>query len=108
LCYRGSFTAKILQNLTRAKIASANRGPNGRIYLSEKSKKLPACSILKAMHEDGVLINCVLGLKKCSENKRCPMHSQYKFIKERLVELFESKSIGMLADEIKSGDTFIR
>jgi len=36
------------------------------------------------------------------------MHSQYKFIKERLVELFESKSIGMLADEIKSRDTFIR
>jgi len=63
LCYRGAFTAKILQNLTRAKIASANRGPNGRIYLSEKSKKLPARSILKAMHEDGVLINCVLGLK---------------------------------------------
>jgi len=103
-----SFTAKILQNLTRAKVVSANRGPNGGFYLSEKSKNLPARSILKAMNEDGVLINCVLGLKKCSEKKPCPMHSQYKLIKERLVELFESKSIGMLAEEIKNGDTFIK
>jgi Rrf2 family protein len=104
----GSFTAKILQNLTRAKIVSANRGPNGGFYLTEKAKKLPARSILEAMNEDGVLKKCVLGLKKCSEKKPCPMHSQYKVIKEKLVELFESKNIGMLAEEIKNGDTFIK
>jgi len=50
----------------------------------------------------------VLGLKKCSEEKPCPMHNQYKFIKENLVELFESKTIGMLAEEIKNGESFIK
>lgn len=103
-----SFTAKILQNLTRAKVVSANRGPNGGFYLSDKAKKLPVRSVLKAMNEDGVLKKCVLGLKKCSEEKPCPMHSQYKLIKENLVKLFESKTIGMLAEEIEKGDTYIK
>jgi Rrf2 family protein len=103
-----SFTAKILQNLTKAKIVSANRGPHGGFYLSEKAKKLPVRSILKAMNEDEVLKKCVLGLKKCSEKKPCPMHSRYKLIKEDLVELFESKTVGMLADEIKNGASFIK
>jgi Rrf2 family iron-sulfur cluster assembly transcriptional regulator len=103
-----SFTAKILPNLTKAKIVSANRGPHGGFYLSEKAKKLPVRSILKAMDEDEVLKKCLLGLKRCSEEKPCPMHDQYKLIKEDLVELFESKTIGMLAGEIKSGGSFIK
>jgi Rrf2 family protein len=103
-----SFTAKILQNLTRAKIVNAVRGPNGGFYLTQKAKKLSVRSILEAMNEDKILKKCVLGLKKCSEEKPCPMHNQYKFIKENLVELFESKTIGMLAEEIKNGESFIK
>ena len=103
-----SFTAKILQNLTKAKVVSANRGPHGGFYVSEKAKRLPVRSILKAMNEDEVLKKCVLGLKRCSERKPCPMHDQYKLIKENLVELFESKTIGILAGEIKSGAFFIK
>ena len=60
-----SFTAKILQLLTRDKIVSSVRGPNGGFYISEKAKKLPARSILQAMGEAEVLEKCLLGFKKC-------------------------------------------
>ena len=97
-----SFTAKILQILTRDnKIVSSTPGPHGGFYITEKAKKLPARSILKAMDDDGQLEKCILGLKQCSEVSPCPMHSEYKLIKQRLKEIFESKTIQNLADELK-------
>ena len=99
-----SFTAKILQSLTRGnKIVSSMPGPNGGFYMTEKAKKLPARAILKAMDEDGTLDKCVLGLKQCSDASPCPMHSQYKLIKLQLKDLFESKSIQNLANELYKG-----
>ncbi len=104
-----SFTAKILQVLTKDnKIVSSVRGPNGGFYLTEKAKKMPARLILQAMGEDEVLEKCVLGLKQCSELQPCPMHAQYKAIKQQLIKLFVTKSIKQLATEIKDGVVFIK
>ncbi|MBM3416179.1 MAG: Rrf2 family transcriptional regulator [Bacteroidetes bacterium] len=103
-----SFTAKILQQLTKNnKIVSSVRGPNGGFFLTDKAKKLPVYSILKAMAEDEVLTKCVLGLKQCSETKPCPMHAQYKPLKQQLIKLFETKTIQDLASEITNGDSVI-
>ena len=103
-----SFTAKILQILTKDnKIICSSRGPNGGFYLSQKAKKLPVRSILEAMGEGEVLEKCVLGLKRCSEVQPCPMHAQYKSIRQRLIKLFMTKTIQQLASEIKDGVIFI-
>ncbi len=103
-----SFTAKILQALTKEnKIVSSARGPNGGFFLTEKAKKLPVRSILQTMGEDEVLEKCVLGLKRCSEAQPCPMHEQYKSIKQQLIKLFVSKTIQQLADDMKDGAIFI-
>jgi Rrf2 family iron-sulfur cluster assembly transcriptional regulator len=103
-----SFTAKILQELTRDnKIISSVSGPNGGFYMTEEAKKLPVRSILDAMDEDGMLYRCILGLNQCSETKPCPMHIQYKHIKEQLINLFETKTIQELAADIRDGEIFI-
>ena len=104
-----SFTAKILQLLTRDnKIVSSARGPHGGFYLTEAAKRLPVLSILTAVNEDYVLKKCVLGLNQCSEINPCPMHSEYKFIRSRLTKLFEKKSIQYLANETSKENIFIR
>lgn len=103
-----SFTAKILQALTRDNhIISSVRGPNGGFYLTEKSKQLPVRIILQAMGDEEVLEKCVLGLKQCSEQQPCPMHEQYKSIRKQLKELFVTKTIQQFASEIKDGVIFI-
>ena len=104
-----SFTAKILQLLTKEnKVVSSVRGPNGGFFLSEKAKEMPARSILEAMGEEEILEKCVMGLKLCSENEPCPMHAQYKIIKNQLISLFTTKTIQQLAAEIKEGVVFIK
>lgn len=103
-----SFTAKILQQLTKDnKIISSVRGPNGGFYMTKSARKLPVRSILEATGEGEVLEKCVLGLIKCSELKPCPMHSQYKSIKKQLINLFEKKTIQHLVDEMADGSTYI-
>lgn len=103
-----SFTAKILQSLTRDGIlVSSARGPNGGFFLTKDAKKLPVRSVLQAMGEDDLLDKCVLGLKLCSEVQPCPMHEQYRTIKQQLIQLFVTKTIQQLADEIKVGKVYI-
>ena len=103
-----SFTAKIMQVLTKNnRIVNSARGPMGGFFLSDKAKKLAVRSILQAMGEDEILEKCVMGLKKCSETQPCPMHPQYKIIKKQLLDMFTSKTIQELADEIEDGIVFI-
>ena len=103
-----SFTAKILQVLTRDhKIISSSRGPNGGFYLSPDAGNLPVMVILEVMGEDAILKKCVLGLQLCSEVKPCPMHDRYKHIKEALIELFNTRTIHHLANDMRSGDVFV-
>jgi Rrf2 family protein len=103
-----SFTAKILQALTKDnKIISSVRGPNGGFYISNIAKKLPVRMILEAMGEDAMLEKCVLGLKLCSEIQPCPMHAQYKPIKQQLIKLFVTTTIQQLAENTKNGEVFI-
>jgi Rrf2 family protein len=98
-----SFTAKILQMLTADnKIISSTRGPQGGFYMTAKARKLPVRVILEALNEDDILEKCVLGLKQCSETSPCPMHAEYKLIKRQIKDLFETKTIQNLADELKS------
>jgi len=37
----------------------------------------------------------------------CPLHEQYKTIRQQLIKLFGSKTIQQLADEIKEGEVYI-
>lgn len=98
-----SFTAKVLQSLTKDnKVVSSIRGPGGGFYLTEEAKKLPVKSILVAMNEEHILTKCVLGLKQCSEIQPCPMHLQYKVIRQQIIKLFDCKTIGELAAEMDS------
>src|SRR5690606_3180271 len=104
-----AFTAKILQALRRNnKIIQSVSGPNGGFYITEKAKALPVKAILKAMGEDGTLHKCVLGLNKCSDVKPCPMHAEYKIIKEQLINLFDTKTILDLQEDLNRGDVFIK
>jgi len=103
-----SFTAKILQLLTKDnKVVSSITGPHGGFYMTKKAKNLPVRAVLDAMNEDKMLDKCVLGLAKCSESKPCPMHAKYKIIKEQLIDLFETETIGKLAYDAKSSGVYI-
>lgn len=103
-----SFTAKILQLLTKDNcVINSMRGPNGGFYMTEKSKQLPLRNVLEALNENDLFDKCILGLKRCSEHKPCPLHYQYKPVKHQLIHLFETNTIQQIADKSDHEHLFI-
>jgi len=97
-----SFTAKILQKLTRDQVLiSSITGPNGGFYLTDAAKKKSLLHVLNLLGEEEVVSGCILGLHECSEKNPCPMHVQYKKIKPLLIEMLDRKTIAELAKEMK-------
>lgn len=97
-----SFTAKILQDLTRDnKLISSVTGPTGGFYLTDQAKRKSLLHVLTLLQDEGVITGCILGLKECSEINPCPLHAQYKKIKPQLLDMLDHKTIAELASEMK-------
>jgi Rrf2 family protein len=102
------FVAKILQQLNREEVIRSLKGPNGGFYLTDDLKNQPVWNVLVAFAEDERLTACVMGLHLCNDKKPCPLHAQYKGIKQQLVEMFRQKKIRDMAETMKSTKSFIR
>ncbi len=87
------FVAKILQELSRKKVVSSVKGPNGGFCMSETQINKPVLDIVLLIDGDGLLNNCVLGLEHCSSINPCPMHHEYQKIKQSIRNMLENNTI---------------
>ena len=102
------FIAKILQELRRKKLLQSTKGPNGGFYMDAKNLETTIADIVRATDGDGIYTDCVLGLKTCSEKNPCPVHHEYKEIKQKLIHLIESNSIGDFKEKLDLGLAFLK
>ena len=102
------FTAKILQNLSRMKIISSVKGPNGGFYLDENDKNIKLIDVVKAIDGDKLFTGCGLGIKECSETKPCPIHNEFKVIRNSLQSMLEKTSIMDLTEDLERGLAFLK
>lgn len=102
------FTAKILQNLSRMKIISSVKGPNGGFYLDENDKNIKLIDVVKAIDGDKLFTGCGLGIKECSETKPCPIHNEFKVIRNSLQSMLEKTSIMDLTEDLEKGLAFLK
>lgn len=101
------FTGKILQTLTRQRILSSIKGPNGGFYI-EDDKSVYLIDIIRAIDGNDLFTSCVLGLKNCSDSKPCPMHDQIKPIRNQLFVEFGKKSVNEMVDELELSRYFLK
>ncbi|HMW95583.1 MAG TPA: Rrf2 family transcriptional regulator [Chitinophagales bacterium] len=104
-----AFTSKILQKLSRNKIISADKGPTGGFSMDKvKLEKIKLSSIVNAIDGENIYNDCGLGLKKCNEKMPCPVHNQFKVIREELKKMSEKTTIKSLAVDFENGLTFLK
>lgn len=102
------FMGKIMQDLSRKKIVQSIKGPNGGFYLEEGAAKISLSEIVKAIDGDGIYVDCVLGLKICSEKNPCPVHFEFKEIKKNLLKMLESSNIDEFNKKLDTGKFFLK
>ena len=97
------FLSKILQDLSRKKLISSAKGPNGGFYLDEHSLKRPLSEIVEAIDGNSLFTGCALGLKQCSEINPCPLHHQFKDIRQQISNMLFDVTIGEFNEELMNG-----
>ncbi|PWS26338.1 transcriptional regulator [Pedobacter yonginense] len=97
------YLAKILQDLSRKGLITSTKGPNGGFFLTSEMLELPLIEVVKAVDGDALFTGCGLGLKQCSELHPCPLHNEFKAIRNDITLMLSNVSIGGFNQELAEG-----
>ncbi|MCG8388455.1 MAG: Rrf2 family transcriptional regulator [Cytophagales bacterium] len=101
------FLSKILQTLVKHKILVSSKGPNGGFSLEKSPGRLKLVEIVRVIDGLDIFDQCGIGLKKCSDKKPCPVHFEYKVVKDKTRELLNTKTLKELCQDIEQGRSFV-
>ncbi|MFV0604488.1 MAG: RrF2 family transcriptional regulator [Niabella sp.] len=87
------FIGKILQNLSRQGFLQSSKGRYGGFYIDNKEAKRSLADIIKAVDGDKIFTGCGVGLDFCSEKKPCPIHNEYKKVRNTLFNIYKSATL---------------
>ena len=102
------FLAKILQDLSKRGLVKSVKGPNGGFYMDAFTLKRPLADVVEAVDGNGIFIGCGLGLDYCSETNPCPLHHQFKEIRNQISELLKKTTIEELNENLNLGLTNLK
>jgi Rrf2 family protein len=99
------FLGKICHRLTRAGLLHSYKGPNGGVALARPSAEVTLLEVVDATDGREAFEQCVLGLDPCHADLPCPMHAEWEGIRDRIVEMLSSRTLGELVEELARGET---
>lgn len=104
-----AYTSKILQKLAKNGIINSDKGPTGGFSMDRQElSNVKLSTIVFILDGDNIYKGCGLGLEKCNEQMPCPMHDQFKTVRESLKTMLESTTIISLTMGLKDGLTFLK
>lgn len=96
-----AFTGKIMQQMSKNKIVKSTRGPSGGFEMDEKMRRsVTLKQLVEVIDGDDLYVRCGLGLKDCNDDHPCPVHHQYKHIKNDLIEMHSNITLEELAQTL--------
>ena len=101
------FLSKVLQILVKNKILKSTKGFNGGFSLNRDAGQINLLEIINAIDGMDIFNTCVIGLKDCSTDRPCPIHDQYKTIKENFLRILTNKTLQSLVEDLAKGRAFI-
>ena len=104
-----AYTSKILQQLSRNFIINSDKGPTRGFSMSQQQlEEVKLSTVVTAIDGDAIYKGCGLGLKNCNEKMPCPVHNQFKVVREELREMLETTLVKSLTMDLKEGLTFLK
>ncbi len=94
------FLGKILQSLVRSRLVISQKGKAGGFILGRPPRDITPYDIIQAVDGPIFLEGCILGFPDCRDQEPCPVHLQWKGIKQNIVQMLEDKNILELSQEL--------
>lgn len=98
---------KVLQTLVKEEVIYSAKGPNGGFYITAKQKHQPIINIIETIDGKDVFKQCGLGLSKCSSTHPCPIHNDYKVVRDLFEKLCREKKISDLCEPVNDGLAYL-
>jgi|SRR5690554_4481835 len=98
---------KTLQVLVKHNIINSLKGPSGGFFLDEIQQNQSIYNIVVTIEGQSIFKECGLGLSVCSETHPCPIHDEYKVVRELTEKIFKENTIKDLKDSVSSGLAFL-
>lgn len=98
---------KLLQKLVKDGIINSTKGPKGGFYMTAKQIKQPVMNIIHSIDGEEVFKQCGLGLSKCNDAKPCPIHNDYKPVREMFKKMCMEKRISDLYENVNKGLAYL-
>lgn len=101
------FIAKILQDLSKKGLITSYKGPNGGFFIEEDSTCTIA-DIVLAIDGNKIFSGCALGLDYCSEAKPCPIHNEFKVVRDELSRILHNAKVRIFNENLLKSLTYIK
>ncbi len=101
------FLSKILQQLVKSDLLQSMKGPTGGFRLVKHPEDVRLIEIIEAIDGLGVFNKCGIGFKQCNDEKPCPIHDEYKKVRADVENLFKSKNLQDMVDDVNLGNSII-
>lgn len=98
---------KLLQTLVKERVICSSKGPHGGFYITAKQIQTPIICIVEAIDGKQLFEECGLGLSKCSASHPCPLHNDYKKIRDQFKRMCMEKKIGNLRETVSEGFAYL-
>ena len=98
---------KMLQTLVKEDIINSFKGPTGGFFINIKQKNKSILTIIEAIDGKEVFKQCGLGLTKCSATHPCPIHDEYKAVRDLFEKLCREKKISDLCEPVNEGLAYL-
>ena len=79
-----------------------------RFYIDSKIQKITLADVVTAIDGNDLFTGCGLGLRACNEKKPCPIHDEFKAIREKLKTMLESADLEEFTHTLEKEITFLK
>lgn len=101
------FLSKILQQLVRHDLLVSMKGPTGGFRLNLPAEDISLIEIVDAIDGLDIFTQCGIGFKECDDDQPCPIHNDFKGVRNQVRELFETKSLKDLVEDVNLGNSIV-
>jgi len=98
---------KLLQTLVKDEVINSIKGPNGGFYITAKQRSQPLINIVESIDGKEIFKECGLGFSKCSSAHPCPLHDDYKPVRDLFEKLCRERNLNDLCEPVNDGLAYL-
>ena len=95
------FTAKILGDLVQTGLLTSTRGRRGGYAIVRDPREVSLLEIVNIIDGRDRIEQCAAGLDLCHDDAPCPLHDEFKPIREAIRAYLEETTLAALADALR-------